>query len=413
MAHPVEKYLDRYAEPESRGISGMDFQPCDYALVIPACREQPADVERVWKEIPDVFLVILVVNSSRENEAENLSLLRHIHSRFPPTVQRGNLSLHPAHPYILLVDRCTTARTIPDRQGVGLARKIGADIALRLMTDGIVRTPVIFSTDADVQLPPDYFRSPRAGAAATLYPFRHKPDPGLELPATLYEIFMLYYVTGLKRAGSPWAFTTIGSTMAVGGNQYAMVRGFPRRSAGEDFYLLNKLAKTGEIRQLAGPTLTIAARRSSRVPFGTGTSLEKIAAMDDPAATFTFYDPEIFRTLARWLEVLSVIRDDGDPRHYLDASPQLKSWCDETGALYIVRDRRRTLSRQVFNNFLREWFDAFRTLKFVHYMRDRFYPSIPLNGITGTEFTPQLDSLSSFRDQLATICFEEPPGPVT
>lgn len=281
------------------------------------------------------------------------------------------------------------------------------------MTDGTVRTPIIFSTDADVQLPPDYFRFPRASSAATLYPFQHKPDPGLELPAILYEISMLYYVTGLKRAGSPWAFTTIGSTMAVGSQQYAMVRGFPRRSAGEDFYLLNKLAKTGDITQLARPTLAIAARRSARVPFGTGTSLEKIAAMDDPVATFTFYHPDIFRTLARWLEVLTVIRDDGDPQPYFEDSPQLKSWCDETGALHTARERRRIHSRQVFNNFLREWFDAFRTLKFVHYMRDRFYPSIPLNGIAGTEFTPQLDSLSGFRDRLAAICFEEPPGPVT
>ena len=47
----------------------------------------------------------------------------------------------------------------------------------------------------------------------------------------------------MKYARSPYAFHTIGSTMAVSANHYAKVRGFPKREAGEDFYLLNKLAK--------------------------------------------------------------------------------------------------------------------------------------------------------------------------
>lgn len=411
MGRPVEKYLDRYAEPEAEYVTGIDFPIYDHALVIPACREQPADVESVWRQFSDKLLVILVVNSSREDDEETTPLLDHIHRACPPIEQRENLSLHgtgSGRPDILLIDRCTAGRAIPAKQGVGLARKIGADITLRLIVDDVIGTPIIFSTDADVELPTDYFQAAdiRTDTAATLYPFRHKPDPGLELPTTLYEISMLYYVAGLEWAGSPWAFTSIGSTIAVCSDHYAMVRGFPKRAAGEDFYLLNKLAKTGRIRQLPGPFITIAARPSTRVPFGTGTNLARIAALDDPAATFTFYHPQVFRELATWLEMLNAMWDQ---REYLSESPHLDSWCEETGFLQLAEEgKRRFQSRESFTRFLHQWFDAFRTLKFIHFMRDRVYPSVPIDQIADTEFTPQLDSLPRFRDQLASICFEEP-----
>ena len=66
----------------------------------------------------------------------------------------------------------------------------------------------------------------------------------------LYEYSLRYYVAGLTYAQSPYAFHTIGSTMAVNAEHYASVRGFPRREAGEDFYLLNKLAKVGSVHTL-------------------------------------------------------------------------------------------------------------------------------------------------------------------
>ncbi|MEX2488973.1 MAG: hypothetical protein WD356_05530 [Pseudomonadales bacterium] len=413
MAEAVEKYLDGYAEPEAIATRGMVCRTYDYVLVIPACQERPLDLERVWQFISDDLLVILVVNSPREHDHDTIALLRHIQSLWPATLEQENLGLHPTdsmNPDIFLVDRCTKGRELPHGDGVGLARKIGADIALKLIVDGTIRTPVIYSTDADVRLPRDYFGAAdtHRSTAATLYPFRHEPEPGLELSATLYEISMFYYVAGLKWAKSPYAFGTVGSTMAIGKEHYAMVRGFPKRQAGEDFYLLNKLAKTGNIRQLAAPIIDITARRSARAPFGTGANLAKIEALDNPMTEYRFYHPEIFRLLANCNLMLNTLWAMDDTDRYLEKYPQLRDWCEETGILQLARTRRQNFaSQRTFDNFLHEWFDAFRTLKFIHFMRDRFYSSVPFAEIANAEFTPPFDSIFAFRDQLASICFDD------
>lgn len=413
MAAAVKKYLDGYAEPEATASGGMVSGTYDYMLVIPACQERPLDLERVWQFISDDLLVILVVNSPKEHDDDTIALLHYIQSSWPATLEQENLGLHPTdsmNPDILLVDRCTKGRELPRGQGVGLARKIGADIALKLINDGTIRTPVIYTTDADVRLPGDYFGAAdiHRSTAATLYPFRHEPEPGLELSTTLYEISMFYYVAGLKWANSHYAFSTVGSTMAIGKEHYAMVRGFPKRQAGEDFYLLNKLVKTGSIRQLATPIIEITARRSARAPFGTGANLAKISALDNPMTDYQFYHPEIFRLLANCNLMLNTLWANDDTDRYLEKYPQLRDWCEATGFLQLARTRRQNIASQgTFNHFLHEWFDAFRTLKFVHFMRDRFYPSVPVEEIASAGFTPPFDSIFTFRDQLASICFDD------
>ena len=64
---------------------------------------------------------------------------------------------------------------------------------------------------------------------------------------------MSYYVAGLAMAGSRYAHHSLGSTIAVHAKTYAAVRGYPKRSAGEDFYLLNKICKLAPVERLAGP----------------------------------------------------------------------------------------------------------------------------------------------------------------
>ena len=120
----------------------------------------------------------------------------------------------------------------------------------------------------------------------------------------------------MKYARSPYAFHTIGSTMAVNAFHYAKVRGFPRRQAGEDFYLLNKLAKVGAIRQLSEETecesIDIAARLSDRVPFGTGAATGKIMELEDPAREYLFYHPAVFGLLRGWLGSLGTFWQSSD-----------------------------------------------------------------------------------------------------
>ena len=212
-------------------------------------------------------------------------------------------------PDLLLIDRAEPGRTLPPKQGVGLARKIGADVALAWIADGSVETPLIWSTDADVVVPPDYFTRPlhaSLDASAFVFPFTHRLEGDASQRAAMrsYDQYLRYYLDGLRRAGSPYAFHTIGSTLCVGATAYAQVRGFPKRQAGEDFYLLNKLAKVGSIVTLTGQPIELSGRTSDRVPFGTGAAVRQIQAQRAQGSAYTVENPLVFDALGAWLELL-------------------------------------------------------------------------------------------------------------
>ena len=100
-------------------------------------------------------------------------------------------------------------------------------------------------------------------------------------------------VTGLAHAGSRWAFHTIGSLISVTCPAYAAVRGFPRRQAGEDFYFLQELAKTGGVSRIDSTTVHPSARSSDRVPFGTGATVGRhLSGTEDGLAV---YHPDVYK----------------------------------------------------------------------------------------------------------------------
>ena len=261
---------------------------------------------------------------------------------------------------VIVIDRTETP--IPARFGVGLARRIGADVALRHIDEGRVAKPIIFCTDADAALPAGYLDAPRAAdAAAWVYPFTHvSEDPVLRRAALGYELSLRYYVNRLAHAGSPYAFHTVGSCLAIDATAYAMVRGFPKRNAAEDFYMLNKLAKVGAIRRLAEPVIQIEARVSDRVPFGTGPAL---AAAPDDMRSRMDYAPETFDLLRTLHEV--AVRG---PR---ETWPEPVSEVLNAVGYERFQSSRRATSHRNPRAFL-IWFDAFRTMKFVHAARKRF-----------------------------------------
>jgi hypothetical protein len=404
----VGQYLARYAEAEADRLPACLHH--DRAMVLPAYREDWQSIRSALRAIEEDFLLILVVNAPAA-DPQTQALMADVCRSATRAVQRGNLHyLQLSEPFdVLLVDRCSDGNTISPRQGVGLARKIGADIALALIHGGHVTSPLIYSTDADVILPRGYFDHvpPTTDTAAILFPFRHTAPASIATASLLYEISLLYYTLGLKMAGSPYGYLSIGSVLAVDASHYAGVRGFPRRNAGEDFYLLNKLAKTGRIVQLQGPVIDIEARVSDRVPFGTGPGIRKILALASPVDDFRFYHPDIFDRLAallRWLDHAASIAnppvDDRFIESYIDAS-HLRPLIAET--------RQRTTHPAACKRAMTDWFDGFQTMKFVHFMRDRFYPSLPLAALTDSPLLPPIAvtpaNLPAIRDALAQRCF--------
>lgn len=384
--------------------------------------------------------MILVINESesapQQVSLNNQALAATVQARYTPQwhsdsgIPGFGMSLFsdPHSPRdVLLVDRFSAGCKLPAKGGVGHARKIGADLAVSLIYRQRVRSPWIHCTDADVQLPNTYFScietAPNIGPghAALVYPFQHGEDrenpeksdhKEVVLATQLYELSLRYYVAGMKFAHSPYAFHTIGSTMAVRANHYAKVRGFPKREAGEDFYLLNKLAKVGSVLELNKGAdcepIRIAARRSDRVPFGTGAAVNKITALTDPVKEFRFYHPAVFQSLQHWLQTLPVIWQSQSrelmPDFFPD-QPALLAGLKNIGVNQALDHAfRQSNDLDQFTRQMHTWFDAFRTLKLVHALRDDYLPSVSYAVLAASDIFGQLlvqdPDLLAFHQQL-------------
>lgn len=353
MKDVARLYLARYAEPEARRVRPPP-RTYRHVLSIPAYDETHDFLQRVLPRGTADVLVIVVANVPDQVSPGETAFAR----------TRELLDLaggidRARNVDVEIVDRVNTP--IPRRAGVGLARKIGADIALRLIVQRRVEVPVIYTTDADAALPPGYFEAAGGQAAGWVYPFIHSSrDEDLARRALMYELSLRYYVNRLEYAGSPYAFHTVGSCLAIDAVSYAKVRGFPRRNAAEDFYLLNKLAKVGWIRRLKSPVIEIEARISTRVPFGTGPALARVPR--DPTA-MPGYARASFEALRMFHDgVVEGTEPDRPVPRLLDAI-----------GYQPKRDARA----------IHTWFDAFRTLKFVHAAREEF-PDSPLLATLGT-----------------------------
>ena len=246
----VEKYLAQWAEPEARLSSPLRVSTLQSrfarAVVIPCSGEDQRAMLPITQAATKGALVIVVVNARADADQETL---------------RANAQLIGALAVASLPNVLVLERVLPADQGVGLARKIGCDVALSLWHQGQLASRFIHTTDADADLPPDYGSRADLGAGeagVVLYPFEHRLELGFERAMQLYELSLHYYVRGLAWAGSPWAFHTLGSTIAIDAEVYAQVRGFPRRAAAEDFYLLAKAAKIAKLETLDGAPIVLA-----------------------------------------------------------------------------------------------------------------------------------------------------------
>lgn len=382
----IEQYLGRYAEKEIRSLerwpSNLRF---NRSLVIPAYDETSAFIDRILQSNHAQKLLLIAVINRPDNTdhcSANDELFQYFRKNFSVQWEQDLLSLFVNDDFgILVVDR--HSNPIPAKQGVGLARKIGCDLAAQLIFDQAIASPWIHSTDADAQLPADYFQTeslPASYSGAT-YSFQHIRNESATARATeLYEKTLYDYVDGLTHAGSPYAFHTIGSIIAVNYLHYCQARGFPKRSGGEDFYLLNKLRKLGEIATLPA-IIKLEPRESHRVPFGTGPATAKILQALHNQEIITTYNPDIFNQLSITLKNLTEAIESGDPLSAtLDKLPissqqALKALDIEKCFSHLSSRNNKAWQLRHFH----DWLDGFRTLKFVRFLQSNYFPNIPLS----------------------------------
>lgn len=382
----IHSYLSRYGEAEA-GAVAMPPRQYDNIVVMPCYDEHPDCIDAALHPVAGSLLAIVVVNAPDNAPPGPLARTRALWRRLAGTTAGAlQWSRTDAGIDVLAIDRASLGRQIPRRRGVGLARKIGADAACALFAGGAIRSPWLYFTDADVRLPPDYLQHPPPRTGSLVMPYRHEAAAGLAARAERYELHLRYYVDRLRHAGSPYAFHTVGSTIAMHAEVYAKVRGVPRRNAGEDFYLLNKAAKTAPVFAATRPEIVIRARLSNRVPFGTGPALR---AMRD-VSSFSSYAVESFDLLR---EAVGLI-DNGTA-----IRSSTRRLLEELGFFHRLESAQaRHRHPHTLRKAMHQWFDAFRTLRFIHLAR-RYHPDRPL--------APMLGELYGRGDLLALLKHRE------
>lgn len=200
---------------------------------------------------------------------------------------------------ITVIDRSSKGKGwIGKQHGVGFARRE----VMEAISSEAGDADVIISLDADTAFNPAYVSSvvvnliqnPKAVALSVPYYHRLSGNEPADRAILRYEIYMRCYAINMMRIGSPYAFSALGSAIALTVKSYKSIGGITPKMSGEDFYFLQKLRKKGRILTWNAEKVYPAARFSDRVYFGTGPAMIKGAAGDwgsYPVYHHTWFEP--------------------------------------------------------------------------------------------------------------------------
>ncbi|MCA6074774.1 hypothetical protein [Fulvivirga sedimenti] len=368
--HPDLKiYFERYAAGPA--LLPPPETPPELIFTIPAHREE--NIAHTIDSLLDCEFnrpsEILVLLNYSENSPQAIRDahhrdLEHLRNRYEEK-HMDNVALH----FLL--------RELPHKHaGVGLARKILMDEAARRLDPD---TGVIIGLDADCLVSPNYVSEiekhfllhPEIHGASIW--FEHAiPESGLQRDAIIaYELHLRYFIEAQRMLKLPYAYHTVGSSMAVRPMAYAKAGGMNRRKAGEDFYFLHKIIPRG-FGEINTTAVYPSARSSDRVPFGTGRAVQDlIASKRDPAT----YAPENIMIIKNMLnniynKVLNINKLNSINKQLLEYMNAEENF---------QRIRRNSSDLTAYHKHFYAWFDGFQLMKALHFLRDNLTPDVPVD----------------------------------
>ncbi len=393
---------------ENGGAAHLDGMGLGAFVIIPACGERDTlplvlqSLDAAAAAYPRArFAVIVVVNHPsgapadwRQGNARTLEWLR--------THAQDAI----AAPLLWTGATCG-GKELPPKEGVGLARKIGHDWAARLAWEAGAPETLLLSLDADCLVDPAYVHAVIASReaeqwAAAVFEYAHRCEGPDGDAAAAYECHLRCYAAGLRYAGTPYAFHTIGSAMGCTAMAYAMAAGMPRRAGGEDFYFLQKLAKTSGVATVRIPLVYPSGRRSQRAPFGTGAAICKL---DGDAAAQRTYAPASYGVLHGFIRAMRRAAEAAAEIGWDEVHPAMGMWLRAAGFEDLWRRFIREgqgaadVERRLFT-----WFDGFRTLKALHMLRDQGFDDVSV-----TAAAAELTNLGAWKASTAPPKGEDNP----
>jgi hypothetical protein len=382
MNRTVDRYLQKRTLNDRWPLTGALGGDCRSVVVIPALGEFPGILDTLedLSRCPgsDGTIVIVVINnrSAAEASAADIAANQQTLAALQAWDQRQLR--------VAWIDASSSGRELPPKEGVGLARKIGLDWGLQILAaQDRLQAPLI-CLDGDTRVDETYleaihsfFEQPRWAA---VLPYAHPVtgDASEQAAILCYEFFLRYHALQLTWAASPYGYHAIGSAMACTAQAYAAIAGMNRRQAGEDFYFLQQLAKTGAVEAVSGTIVRPSGRASHRVPFGTGRRVQRF--LDGGEDEYLLYHPDSYAVLCAWLVIASA-HQGRDSTSMLSAAGAIHG---ELQSFLVSQDFAQVWDRlsdqaasdEALTAQFHRWFDGLRTVQCIHHLRDTLWPDM-------------------------------------
>ena len=385
MNRTIERYLQRRTLNDRWALQGLPGPERHSVVVIPALGEFPGILDTLGDlaRCPgsDDTLAIVVVNnrSPAQASADDIAGNRQTLA----SLQEWDQQLLN----VTWIDASSPGLELPEKEGVGLARKIGLDWGLQILaTQDRLQVPLV-CLDGDTRVDEGYlaaldgfFANPSRWAGILPYAHPITGDRREQAAILCYEFFLRYHALQLAWAASPYGYHAIGSAMACTPTAYAAISGMNRRQAGEDFYFLQQLAKTGAVEVVPGTIVRPSGRASHRVPFGTGRRVQRFLAGQQEE--YQLYHPDSYAVIRDWLAV-AVAHGGRDSIALLSAAGSIHGelrdfLAGQNFAQAWDRMRAQAASDEALTAQFHRWFDGLRTVQCIHHLRDTVWPDTPM-----------------------------------
>lgn len=378
----ADLYLERYGSGSVKDLPSPD--PDLFLIVaIPAYKEPDLAgslISLLACDLPGVKWEILininypensgsdVVETSRGSLAAALQISRDL--------SRVDVMIH-----------CLYNPDMPARHaGVGLARKMVMDEAIRRFNSIGRPDGLILSFDADSSCNRNYLKT-IAGfyqrhpgiRTANIY-FEHlltgSFDPRIYRSITQYELYLRYMKLATERTGHPHGIHTVGSSFSLRARTYIRVNGMGRDKAGEDFYFLHKCILLKNFWEINETTVCPSVRESDRVAFGTGASVHRQMQTED---ILTVYNLESFDPLAElfgrvgyyWRQITD--NNDFDENWEAISAGLAEFMRTRNASAKIQAMHRDSAGEQTFRDKFFAWFNGFMILKYLNEVHGKYY----------------------------------------
>ncbi len=381
----MNSYLRKYGYIEA-SVDSQPEQGLGIVVVVPACGE--TDILHTLSAIynchrpPCPVEVLIVINASEDADLQIHIINRLAYKQVCQWKEQSNetgLSFH------IIFENHLPAR----HAGVGLARKIGMDEAVRrIYLSGNDDQGIIACLDADTTCDPNYLielyrhfhensRTPGCSIHFEYPTFGTEYEPLNYLAISYYELNLRYYNLALKCAGFPHAHHTLGTAMAVRSKVYQREGGMNRRAFDDDFHFIQKIIAIGNYSELHSTKVYPSPRTSHRIPYGSGRAVSDYVKSSERG--FYTYNLQSFRYLRIFFKNI--------PEFYLAGAKLVTLG----GVLpYIMIDflhsyffderieeiRNNSSNFNSFEKRFYRWFNAFMVQKFVQFVRDNAHKNV-------------------------------------